>query len=81
MRRFTLGAVALVLAGTAVANGPADGFKRERNPDRAAAKDALEGKAPPALQVKEWVNADGGKPLRLEDLKGKVVVLDFWGHW
>jgi hypothetical protein len=22
-----------------------------------------------------------GKPLRLSDYRGKVVVLDFWGHW
>jgi hypothetical protein len=22
-----------------------------------------------------------GRPLRLSDYRGKVVVLDFWGHW
>jgi thiol-disulfide isomerase/thioredoxin len=30
--------------------------------------------------VKDWLNTDG-KALKLEDLKGKVVVLDFWGTW
>ena len=81
MRRFVLIAVALMLAGTAFAEGPSDGFKRERNPERGAAKDALENKAPPALEVKGWLNAEGGKALKLDDLKGKVVVLDFWGVW
>jgi len=39
----------------------------------------LFGKPAPALVgIKEWKNS---KPLRLSDLRGKVVVLDFWGHW
>jgi hypothetical protein len=58
-------------------------FQRERkgNAEKDAAKDALEGKAPPALQVRQWLNTDGKKPLSWQDLHGKVVVLDFWGVW
>ena len=45
-------------------------------------KDALEGKAPPALQVAQWKNTGKkNKALKLSELKGKVVVLDFWGVW
>lgn len=50
----------------------------EGKPDRRAKLAALEGKPAPDLQVSGWVN---GKPLKLSDLKGKVVVLDFWATW
>lgn len=69
--------VSLTLALGAAQN---DDFKREGQGDKRAAKDALEGKAPPALSVRGWVNTDG-KELKLEDLKGKVVLIDFWGVW
>lgn len=35
--------------------------------------------APPEVSVAEWMNAD--KPLLLRDLKGKVVLLEFWATW
>jgi thiol-disulfide isomerase/thioredoxin len=39
----------------------------------------LRGKPAPALtQIKGWVN---GGPVTLADLKGKIVLLDFWGYW
>lgn len=57
--------------------GSVDEFGREG--DRAF-KDTIEGKAPPALAVDGWINTDG-KPLSWEALRGKVVVLDFWGTW
>jgi hypothetical protein len=57
-----------------------DGFKRERTGSTAAAKDAIEGKKAPALQVSEWLNTSAGG-LMEKDLKGKIVVVDFWAFW
>jgi thiol-disulfide isomerase/thioredoxin len=61
------------------AAGPKEGFERERRAGDTS-KDELEGKSPPELQVTGWLNTDG-KELKLAHLKGKVVVLDFWGVW
>src|SRR5262249_53356771 len=57
---------------------PRDGILRYGGAVRRARLDLLEGREPPPLRLDGWVNADG-KPLRLEDLKGKVVLIDFWG--
>lgn len=55
-------------------------FKRERSGENAKLKDALEGKPPPALKAREWVNLTGDAPT-WKSLKGKVVLLDFWAWW
>lgn len=39
---------------------------------------AMQGKPAPELALKEWINS---KPLDLDLLKGKIVVLDFWATW
>ena len=66
-----LGALTVFAAGQAVS------FERE---GPRAAKDRLEGRPPPALEVRDWRNTQG-VGLTLAELKGKVVVIDFWGTW
>lgn len=39
-----------------------------------------EGQLAPEIAATEWLNA-GEKPPTLESLRGKVVVLYFWGIW
>ena len=55
-------------------------FQREGNPQQREAKDKLEGKAPPELAVTRWMNIEG-KSLSWSELKGKVILLKFWGVW
>ena len=57
-----------------------DSFPREGAAAKRVAKDALEGQTPPPLRVQDWMNTDG-KELTLAELRGKVVLLDFWGVW
>lgn len=38
----------------------------------------MQGKPAPALSLTNWLNT---KPLTSADLKGKIVVLDFWATW
>ncbi len=79
-KRWSLCIATLGLLGAAIAQDPGkDPFPREGKPAERAAKNALEGKAPPALVVGNWRNAE--KPLTLAELRGKVVLLDFWGTW
>ncbi|MBT4819090.1 MAG: redoxin domain-containing protein [Lentisphaerae bacterium] len=77
MKCHVLAASALMVA---CASAPAeDTFIRERIPARdTTSQDALEGKPPPALQIKEWVNGEGAV---ISDLKDKVVVLRIWATW
>lgn len=58
-------------------------FRQTKSADEyAAALFALDhltvGKRPPAIEGEDVVT---GKPLKLDDMKGKVVVLCFWGNW
>jgi len=38
----------------------------------------LQLEAPPTIEATEWLNSE---PLVISELKGKVVMLDFWGTW
>jgi cytochrome c biogenesis protein CcmG/thiol:disulfide interchange protein DsbE len=72
--------MAAALAGAAGAAGGADDVVKPewREGDDRAEVDALEGKAPPELKLKDWTNGDA---VALADLKGKVVLIDFWATW
>jgi thiol-disulfide isomerase/thioredoxin len=39
---------------------------------------AMQDQPAPPLAVQNWINS---KPLTLAELKGKIVVLDFWATW
>ncbi|WP_050026750.1 TlpA disulfide reductase family protein [Verrucomicrobium sp. BvORR034] len=47
-------------------------------PKRARLKDLQDSATPPEIKLKSWENS---KPLTLADLKGKIIVLDFWATW
>lgn len=74
MRRLLVPLVAAV-ALSPFAAAQKDSFQREGEREL---KDQLEGKPAPALQVDSWMNSEA---LDLASLKGKVVVIDFWGTW
>jgi thiol-disulfide isomerase/thioredoxin len=78
-RHLSLSVFALAFMGSALAgaaNAPKILFEGEG--ERRAALDAMQGLPAPALHVENWMNTDARS---LEDLKGKVVLLDFWGVW
>ena len=54
-----------------------DSWTWDTKPEQRAGHAALEGKAMPALQVSEWINGE----VKPADLKGKVVVVDFYATW
>jgi len=43
-----------------------------------AAQMALMGRAAPDISVKSWIK---GEPVTLEDLRGRVALLEFWATW
>ncbi len=56
---------------------PQDDFKREGKGERRAALDKMEGAKAPEWQVEEWISGE----TTLKELRGKVVLIDFWGTW
>ncbi len=73
--RHALTLVTLLALGSSPIRGEDANLKREQD------LSAKEGKPAPALQVAGWMNTPGNTPLTLEQLRGKVVVIDFWGTW
>jgi thiol-disulfide isomerase/thioredoxin len=45
--------------------------------DRHADYVAMEGKAMPQIALRDWI----GEPSNMDDLKGKIIVVDFWATW
>jgi cytochrome c biogenesis protein CcdA/thiol-disulfide isomerase/thioredoxin len=37
-------------------------------------------RAPDFREITQWINTPGGKPLTLSDLRGRVVLVDFWTY-
>ena len=66
-----------LLIATALAFAQGDGFQREGDGERREALDKMEGQAAPAWEAESWVQGE----TTLKDLKGKVILLDFWGVW
>ncbi len=80
MKNVTLSVLMLAVLGCGLWAQGDDDFKRERSGRLADAKDALEGRKAIPLDVSGWLNTHQ-KTMSLDALKGKVVVLDFWGTW
>lgn len=66
--------LALVALLALAATVSADDLRREQDLSE------KEGKPAPALAATDWMNIEG-ESLDLADLRGKVVVIDFWGTW
>ena len=73
--QHALALIALLALGPVPVQGEEAKLKREQD------LSAKEGKPAPALEVAGWMNTPDNKPLTLEQLRGKVVVIDFWGTW
>ena len=79
MRLSPLLLVLLAGFGSTIASATDFSFAFEAEAPARARLEKLQGSArPPALSLSGWKNS---APLSLADLKGKIVVLDFWATW
>ena len=80
MRSSRLMIASVVLVAVGVLVGGADVKKEWLEGDQQQREKfkEIEGKPAPALQVENFINGDA---VTLEQLKGKVVLLDFWATW
>jgi hypothetical protein len=74
LRREWIGLAVLSVAVSACASGGR--MPVEPGPSAAEPTSLPDLGPAPELTNEVWLNSD--RPLRLEDLRGKVVVLDFW---
>ncbi len=54
-----------------------DWFLMSKSPERYARLQQMVGSPAPELKIQRWT----GEPMSLRGLRGKIVVLDFWGTW
>jgi thiol-disulfide isomerase/thioredoxin len=73
MKRLIILALAIAPAHAADLTPFAEGTAQQR--ERLA---KIGGAPADEIDLKDWTNS---KPLKLADLKGKIVVLDFWATW
>ena len=74
LKLIAVGVLFILVVGPAYC---ADEPRLEENEQRAALN-KMQGKPAPPLLLTNWINS---KPLKLDELKGKVVVLEFWATW
>jgi thiol-disulfide isomerase/thioredoxin len=70
------GSVAFGLLGARAGEFP-DSWTWDNKPELRTEHAALEGKPMPSLSVTQWINGE----VKPADLKGKVVVVDFYATW
>jgi thiol-disulfide isomerase/thioredoxin len=73
---FTVGFLALLTITVRAGEFP-DNWTWDRDDKARSQHSALEGKPMPALDLTGWVNGE----VKPEDMKGKVVVVDFYATW
>src|SRR5262249_48854544 len=78
MRDAARGGIILVLAAALAGCGRGDSGKKAEPPAKDVILNVLPGKSAPDIPAGFTLNA---KPAKLSELKGKVVVLDFWAMW
>jgi cytochrome c biogenesis protein CcmG/thiol:disulfide interchange protein DsbE len=62
---------------TAFAGEFPDSWTWDNKPEQRTSHAALEGKLMPKLEVSDWINGE----IKPADMKGKVVVVDFYATW
>ena len=67
----------LLAAFGLVANLGAAEEKKDKEEKKEDPYAAMIGKPAPEIEGEDI----DGKPMKLSDFRGKVVLLDFWGHW
>lgn len=77
-KSFSIAFCSVLFGALAVFSGEfPDSWTWDSTPENRASHAALEGKPMPALDTAGWINGEA-KPA---DLKGKVVVVDFYATW
>jgi thiol-disulfide isomerase/thioredoxin len=77
---FLVAVTASLVVSPRAGAAPADAFPDDwffSGKDRPAPLKELEGKPAPELSTQQWI----GDGVKLSDLRGKVVVVDFWATW